>query len=371
MPDKRPDPRRLAVLISFSGEGGVERMVTNLVEAFAGAGRRVDLLLIRADSAHLRALPEGVRILPLGTRHSLTSLLPLTRYLRQERPPALLAAKDRAGRVALLARFLAHVPTRVVIRLGTNLSGAFKSKPPWQYWARYRLMRLIYRWADAVVAVSHGVAEDTAHITGLPSERIHVVRNPVITASLVEQATAPCDHPWVLRRCEPLILAAGRLTVQKDFATLLRAFARVRSQLPCRLIILGEGRLRRELQALAAGLGIAEHVDLPGFRPNPYGFMAAADLFVLSSAWEGSPNVLTEALALGRPVVATDCPSGPREILQDGRFGPLVPVGDAPALAEAMLHTLQRPLPPERLKYAVAEYTADASAARYLEILNA
>jgi len=345
-------------------------MVTNLVEAFAESGRRVDLLLIRADSAHLRPLPPGVRIIRLGSRHGLTSLLPLTRYLRRERPAALLAAKDRAGRIAALARRLAGVPTRVVIRLGTNLSGAFKDKPVWRYWGRYRLMRLIYRWADAVVAVSQGVAEDTARITGLLPERIHVVRNPVITRSLPEQASELCDHPWLRERTQPIILAAGRLTIQKDFATLLRAFARVRARRPCRLIILGEGRLRRELEALARDLGVSEHVDLPGFQSNPYGFMAAADLFVLSSAWEGSPNVLTEALALGTPVVSTDCPSGPREVLAGGRFGPLVPVGNAPALTEAILLTLDRPLPAATLESAVTEYTAEASAARYLEILQ-
>jgi len=361
---------RIGVLIAFSGEGGVERMVTNLVEAFARIGHDVDLLLIRARSAHLRELPAAVRVIPLARRHALNSLFPLIGYLRRERPAALLAAKDRAGRVAILARALARVHTRVVVRLGTNLSAALQAQGWWRRWPRYLPMRLIYRWADAVVAVSEGVALDTARITGLPARRIHVVRNPVITPALARHAAAPCEHPWLRDRDCPVILGAGRLTPQKDFATLIRAFALVRAQRPCRLVILGEGRLRCSLQGLVQDLDLGEAVDLPGFEPNPYPLMAAADLFVLSSAWEGSPNVLTEALALGTPVVATDCPSGPREILSDGRVGPLAPVGDARALSRAILRTLDQPPPRQALRNAAAEYSADASATHYLEILT-
>ncbi len=310
-----------------------------------------------------------MRVIRLARRHALNSLFPLIGYLRREQPAALLAAKDRAGRVAILARALSGVHTRVVVRLGTNLSAALRGEGWWRRWPRYLPMRLIYRWADAVVAVSEGVALDTARITGLPEERIHVVHNPVITPALDRHAAAPCEHPWLRDPDRPVILAAGRLTPQKDFATLIRAFALVRAQRPCRLIILGEGRLRRPLEGLVGELGLGEDVDLPGFEPNPYPLMAAADLFVLSSAWEGSPNVLTEALALGTPVVATDCRSGPREILADGSIGPLVPVGDAPALSKAILRTLDHPPLPETLRNAAAEYGADASATRYLEIL--
>jgi glycosyltransferase involved in cell wall biosynthesis len=167
-----------------------------------------------------------------------------------------------------------------------------------------------------------------------------------------------------------VILGAGRLQRQKDFPTLLRAFARLRQRRPCRLLILGEGSGRAELEQLIAALGIGADVDLPGFQPAPYPFMRAASLFVLSSAWEGSPNVLTEAMALGTPVVATDCPSGPAEILAGGRFGALVPVGDDVALADAMARTLERPLPATVLHGAVAEYNQASSARRYLEAIE-
>ena len=360
---------RIAVLISFSGAGGVERMVLNLIDGFAAHGVAVDLLAIRAESAHLGALPEGVRMIDLGTRHSTLAIPALARYLAAERPAALLAAKDRAIRAAVLARALARVPCRIVGRLGTNLSAALEGKAGLQRWLRTAPMRLLYRPVEHVVAVSQGVLDDTRRLTGLPAARLSVIRNPVVTPRLAQLATEAPPHPWTEASEPPLILAAGRLTEQKDFPTLLRAFATVRAARPARLAILGEGRGRAALTALAQELGIADALLLPGFAPNPYAWMARARLFVLSSAWEGSPNVLTEALALGVPSVATDCPSGPREVLVGGRFGPLVPVGDHAQLAQAMLATLAAPLAPETLRAAVADYTQAAAAAAYLRVL--
>jgi len=168
-----------------------------------------------------------------------------------------------------------------------------------------------------------------------------VIYNPVVTPSLKSLATAPVDHPWIGTNQPPLVLAVGRLTAQKDYPTLLRAFAKVRSRRNCRLIILGEGELRDSLEALTSQLGIADSVQLPGFADNPFAWMSKASLFVLSSAWEGLPNVLIQAMACGTPVVSTDCPSGPAEILENGKWGRLVPVGDEVALAEAMDRALE------------------------------
>ena len=364
------DTPRLSVLISFSGAGGVERMVLNLVEEFARRGYRIDLLLIRAEGEHLRDLPEGVNVVRLGVEHTLASVLPLARYLRQHRPPLLLVAKDRAGRAALWARRLAGVDTRIAIRLGTNLSAALAGKSRLQRAARTLPMRWSYRMAERVIAVSHGVAADTARVTGLAEERISVAHNPVVTPRLLALAEEPVHHPWLDNHDLPVILGAGRLTRQKDFPTLLRAFAHARAARPCRLIILGEGRQREDLLALARELGVAEDLDLPGFAANPYAWMRQADLFVLSSRWEGSPNVLTEAMACGTPVASTDCPSGPIETLQNGRLGPLVPVGDHTALGQAILDTLASPPSAEVLKQAVADFAVARSADEYLQILG-
>ncbi|PWG64983.1 glycosyl transferase [Spiribacter halobius] len=360
--------------MAFSGAGGVERMVLNLLAGLQAEGPSelaIDLIPIRAGNLPRERVPEGVRVVDLGLRHSTLAARALAGYLRRERPDAVLTAKDRAIRATVSARRLAGVETRIVGRLGTNLSAALAGQGALRRWLRQAPMRRLYRDVDAIVAVSEGVAEDTRAITGLPAGRVLVVRNPVVTPELAMQAQAPVDHPWLQPGAEvPVILGAGRLTRQKDFPTLIRAFATLRRHRPARLVILGEGGERGALERSIAELGLGDDVALPGHQKNPWAWMARASLFVLSSAWEGSPNVLTEAIACGTPVVATDCPSGPRELLEDGRYGHLVPVGDAAALAEAMHRTLEAPLPAETLREAAAEYTVAASARGYLQTLR-
>jgi glycosyltransferase involved in cell wall biosynthesis len=367
MPERN---RTLAVFASFSGAGGVERMLINLIRGFVDLGQPVELVLVRADSPHLARVPAEVRQIRLATRHTQLAAPALARYLRARRPAVLLAAKDRAGRTAVLARALARTRTPIGLRLGTNLSTAMAGRGALQRALRFLPIRLSYPRIERIIAVSAGVAEDTARIARVPRSSIAVIPNPVITPELAAQAGEPCDHPWLRPGAPPVVMGSGRLQRQKDFPTLVRAFARVRAGRDCRLIILGDGKGRAGLESLVAELGLAGEVDLPGFVPNPYPLIARAALFVLSSAWEGSPNVLTEALALGVPAVSTDCPSGPAEILGAGRHGPLVPVGDVAALAEAMERTLAAPLPSSALKAAVAEYDQAASARGYLHALG-
>lgn len=367
------DPPLIAVFTSFSGLGGVERMIVNLCNGLAHLGCRVDLLLARDKAPHLAVLDPAVRLVKLPASHTLGALFPLARYLRETRPNGLIAAKDRANQAAVIAKRLARVDTRVITRLGTTVSASISHRNPLTrlFW---RLpMRLTYRLADAVVAVSMGVATDLAVITGLPQSTITVIPNPVITPDFLDRASEKTDHPWLAEGtrpgCIPVILGMGRLTRQKDFPTLMRAFGLVRSQKPCRLLILGEGGDRPKLEAMAGDLGLSDDVSLPGFVANPYPLFARASLFVLSSAWEGSPNVLTEALALGVPVVSTDCPSGPWEILDGGKYGPLVPVGNHEALAEAMLRTIENPPEKAFLQKAARAYTQEEASRRYLALL--
>jgi glycosyltransferase involved in cell wall biosynthesis len=217
--------------------------------------------------------------------------------------------------------------------------------------------------------VSRGAADDLARTSGLPRDRVEVVYNPVITPTMLALARQAPDHPWFAPGQPPVIVGAGRLTRQKDFFTLLRAFAEVRRRRPARLIILGEGEDRSALQALADDLGVADEVALPGFQENALAYMAGSAVFALSSAWEGLPTVLIEALAAGARVVSTDCPSGPREILQDGRLGALVPVGDAVALAAAILEALGRPAGAVPVD-ALTPFTRDASVDHYLRVIE-
>ncbi|HEX2795478.1 MAG TPA: glycosyltransferase [Immundisolibacter sp.] len=356
---------RIAIFASFSGAGGVERMLLNLAAGIRDAGYGVDLLTIRRDSRHLTELPAGVRHLPLPGGHAWTAMPALVRYLRREPPAALLAAKDRANRAAVLARALAGRSMPLGLRLGTHLGGVRGARRT----LGDRLRGAVYRRANAVIVVSQAMADDLIPRFGLPPQRLRVIRNPVLTPGLASRAQAPCPHPW-LQDGTPVIVGMGRFTRQKDFPTLLRAFAGLRAQRPARLVLLGEGGGQADCAALAASLGIADAVLLPGFVANPHAWLARAQLFVLSSRWEGSPNALAEALALGVPSVATDCLSGPRELLADGRYGPLVPVGDAPALGAAMAATLAAPLPAATLRQAVRDYRQDTAAAAYLHALG-
>jgi glycosyltransferase involved in cell wall biosynthesis len=231
-------------------------------------------------------------------------------------------------------------------------------------------MRRFYRWADAIIVPSHGAAGDLANTAGIPLTRIRVVPNPIVTPELVRLAGEGPPDQGLRQRHRPIILGVGELCARKDFTTLILAFSRVRRLRPCHLLILGEGRQRSRLEALITQLGLNNDVELPGFVENPYAYMARADLLVLSSNCEGFGNVLAEALAIGLPVVSTDCPSGPREILQDGRFGLLVPIGDANALARAMLATLDNPPDAELLKSAAEPFSVATIANQYLAALG-
>ncbi len=362
--------QRISIFISFSGEGGVERMVSNLIREFVRKGHPVDLLLIKARGEHLKQLPDEVNIIKLGSDHSALTLWPLARYLRKNQPTCLLVAKHRAIVIAVLARLIAKTETRIVGRLGTNLSRALEGKNAFRKWLWHAPMRKIYPMVDRIVPVSEGVLDDIASITHLGSDKLQVIRNPVITPQMHQLAEQSIDHPWFAEGEPPVILGAGRFTRQKDFITLINAFAKVRAKKECRLMLLGHGALQADYAALASKLSITDDFAMPGFTSNPYPYMKQAALFVLSSAWEGSPNVLSEALAQGTAVVATDCPSGPYEVLKGGTVAPLVKVGDVDAMAIAISTTLDNPPSAETLCDAVSEYTAEKSADHYLDALG-
>jgi glycosyltransferase involved in cell wall biosynthesis len=359
-------------------------------------------VLARARGPLLSQVPASVRVVDLRTRTAITALpwlarhpvdalrllrrpsmvynLPfvfgsipaLARYLRRERPDAMLSALNYGNLAAIFARHVAHSPTRLAVSEHNPLSVRVAKETQRRMRTLPASVGHFYRWADGIGAVSQGVADDLAATARLPRSSIRVTYNPVVTPELHAEAEQPLAHPWFAPGAPPVVIGAGRLQPQKDFANLIRAFARVRAQRPLRLLILGQGPLRAELEALARELGVGADVELHGFAPNRLAFMRRAGLFVLSSAWEGLPTVLIEALACGCPVVSTDCPSGPAEILDGGRYGGLAPTGDPAALARVMAAALDAPPAPEARLARLARaglYSTAASADRYLALM--
>lgn len=386
--------------------GGIERMMLATAGALRERGYKVDVVVAEAIGPLAGSLPEGVRLLELkrGPRwlarkcilqaepptwqrllpsgllalklpNRLPYLPSLVRYFGEERPKAVLTAGLSANLLAVWARDLARSPARVVASQRTTMSCVMTT---WSWKRRFfpALIRRNYLAADAVIAVSKGVADDLAAHFGIPRGRITVVHNPVVSRELRYKAASEVDHPWFVSGAPPVVLGVGRLAATKDYPTLIRAFARLRRVRDARLLILGAGkdagqtaRYCAELMGLAAELGVSRDVALPGFVANPFPYMARAAVFVLSSRWEGFGNVLVEALACGCPVVSTDCPNGPAEILDRGRYGPLVPVGDDAALADAICRVLDAPPPREELTGRAELFTVERAVDRYIELL--
>jgi glycosyltransferase involved in cell wall biosynthesis len=340
--------------------------MVNLINAFVVEGVHVDVLVASPGGPDLVNLRPEVSVISLGGHSLFRGVLSMARYLRDVRPLALLSNKERATRVAVMARRIAGTRTPLFIRVGTTTSIYLNRRHLFQRIVRKRSIHFYYRRVDGIIAVSQGVAEDTAATTGIPLERIRVIRNPAVPSDVMSRAQEEIEHPWFAPGNPPVVLGVGRLAKAKDFSTLMRAFAKLRHLRPCRLVIFGEGKERKKLMSLASELGIQNETDLPGFITNPFAYMNRAALFVLSSAWEGSPNVLIEALSVGLPVVATDCENGPREILRNGLYGTLVPVGNVDALAGAMFRALEKPVDKGWLRSAAEPFRADGSARAYL-----
>lgn len=349
--------------------GGVEWVMLNLAAGLSRRGLSVDLVVSDSSGPLRQAIPHGVNLVDLKVSRVIRGLPRLVKYLRANRPDGIISAKDYQNIVVLWAVKFSGIATKVVVTTHIDVLAESKKHKGLKSRIILYLMRYFYPWADHVVAVSEGVRESLARATRLPKERIKVIYNPVVTTELLRKAREPLDHPWFAPGEPPVILSVGRLTEQKDYVTLIRAFALVRKERPARLMILGDGEDRPKLEALTRELGLDQDVALPGFVDNPYKYMSRAALFVLSSKYEGLGNVLIEAMACGCPVVSTDCPSGPAEILEGGRWGPLVPVGNEQLLAKAITEVMAHPPERELIQKRGLEFTADRAVERYLQLL--
>jgi glycosyltransferase involved in cell wall biosynthesis len=358
---------KLALFLPSLVGGGAERVMVNLANSMAAKGVKVDLVVANAEGAYKNQVAQNVNIVDFRSERSLASFPKLVGYLRREKPKALISALEHTNVLSIWAKRLAFVPTKNIIteHISSSLISYAAGYTPSKLRATLYAMRFTYPLAEKIVTVSQGVADDLVQTIGIDKRKLEVIYNPVLNDAMFQKAEQPIDHPWFQPGEPPVILGVGRLEPQKDFPNLLRAFAMLRKKQKIRLVILGEGNLRAQLEALIKELGIEDDVQLPGFNSNPYAFMKRASVFVLSSVLEGLPTVLIEAVALGTPVVSTDCKSGPKEILGGSGYGTLVPTQNPEALAVAIEKTLNSPrqtIDQNKLK----RYTSEEATNNYL-----
>jgi glycosyltransferase involved in cell wall biosynthesis len=358
---------RLAFFIPTMNLGGAQQVTVTIANGLAARGYAVDLVLARAVGPLLDRVDDAVRVVDLATPPIsgvgvLAAVPALRRYLRRERPDVLFAAMMNANVVGVLTHALAGVGTRLVL----TEHNTFGVRPGLRDRVTAGLATVLYPRADRVVGVSRGVADSVVAGTNVDDERVSVLYNPIDVEAIRAAAAEPLADAVAETMAGDVVFTVGRLAAAKDHATLLRAFRRVHDRRPwVRLVVAGVGPKRAELECLADDLGLADAVTFVGFVDNAYASMAAASVFVLSSKHEGLPTVLLEALACETPIVSTDCPSGPREILADGRYGRLVPVGDDAALAEAIVESLDAPTPAAALGTRAADFSLDAVLSEY------
>jgi len=357
----------LSLFLPTLSAGGAPRMLIHVAEALDDRGYHVEFVLARAEGEFLTHLRDGIDIVDLDSR-ILRSVPRLRRYLVRTEPAVLLSTTHAGNLAAIWATTLARVPTRHVVREPTTLSNQAQEFTTTKDRMIPFLVRHSYPLANQFIAISKGVKHELVDYIGIDAIDIEVIYNPVVTSEIESKSRAQVEHPWFTDDV-PVILGAGRLTPQKDFPTLIRAFDRVRNDRDCRLMILGEGDDRTELETLVAERDLEADVALPGYIDNPYRYMRQAAVFVLSSAWEGFGNVLVEAMACKTPVVATDCESGPAEILEGGQYGRLVPVGNQDKLATAIRATLDDPPDARKLRRRTEDFHIDTICPAYETVL--
>ncbi|MBE1299224.1 MAG: glycosyltransferase [Alteromonadaceae bacterium] len=360
--------KKITVLVSFSGDGGVEVVTANLVEGWINLGVEVELLLIKNKSRHLSRLPTSVKQTKLKASSGWLALPEIVKHLKEQPPEVFFVIKDRAVQIAALAKVLSGFKGLMIGQIHNNMEVGLRNRNALGRSTRHMMMRWAYKKFDKMTAVSQDAADSIQRITGISKHHFVAMANPILTDRLFLLAESEATHNWLTHKDKPVLVAVGRLSPQKNFSRLINAFAKVKEQLDCRLIIFGEGKQKQSLQQLTETLRVTDAVDLAGFTDNPYAELKEADLFVLSSDWEGSPTVLSEALALGVNVVSTEC--GDVSItLQNGVIGSVVQPNNLDDFSQAILSSLRQPKDEEVLKQAVVKFQQNVSAKSYLDLI--
>lgn len=346
--------------------GGAQRVVVNLAKGFSQEGYNVEIVLLKKNGELLAQVPKSVNVIELSTDKIRWCAIPLVRYLKSSNPDTLISFLTGANIMAIIGNRLAGRPSQTIITEHSIKSERNrKSTKRDMFLAKYT-----YKYADDIVGVSNGVIRDIHSWTGIPISDLSVVYNPVVEDGMDKKNYIPPTHPWFTDPHIPIILSVGRHSSEKDYSTLIQAFSEVTSKIDARLVLLGGGELTAEYRQLAQNLGIENDLFMPGWVSNPYPYMAYSDVFALSSRVEGLSNVLIEAMNFGTPVVSTDCPTGPSEILKNGQLGPLVPVGDETALADAILNVLDDPISPDILQVRASKFSINTAVNQYKEIMK-
>ncbi|MFB2837626.1 glycosyltransferase [Floridanema evergladense] len=380
--------KRITFLLKSLEGGGIERVVLNLLNHLSQRDDIcLDLVVASLTGEYLNQFPPQVRVIDLQIRienrsKSYLKLIPaIAKYLQKEKPDYLFSHLPIANVITVMSKVIARVPVSIFLVEHTLLFNSLLQREKRSLNDRPKrldilpiLLPMIMQWfypqANGIIAVSKGLARELEMSLKLKPNSVQVIYNPVIDDNLLFKSRLPIEHPWFQPNQPPVLLAIGRLTAQKDYQSLLYAFARFREQFPAKLLILGEGELRSELEALVSKLSLENDVFLPGFVSNPYAYMSQATALVLSSVWEALPTVLIEAMACGCQVISTDCPYGPDEILEQGKYGWLVPVQDVTALATAMHQALNSPINPDKLKLRSQSFTVEQAVSNYLTIID-
>ena len=359
----------LTIFVPSLGGGGAQRSLLLLARGLCDRVERLDLVTANASGHYGDLVPDGVRLVDLAASRMRRAYGPLTRYLRSERPRGLVTSLLDASLIAIASRRRAAVDTRIVLRLASVVSRetAAMTRMPRLAWRAASAIG--FRDADTLVAVSRGVADDASQMLRLSRSRVQVIPGPHLPSDLDKLAAESIKNdPWLAPGAPPVVLSVGRLAAVKNLAHLLRGFAGLRR--PAHLLLLGEGPDRNPLESLAHELGIAERVRFDGFRVNPFPYMKRAAVYALTSRFEGMPGALCQAMALGCPVVAVDCPYGPRDALRDGELGRLVPDGDVDALTAALDRVLQERPDTGPAQAAARRFDLSSIADAYLQLLS-
>jgi len=363
--EKQP---RIAMLLSSLEVGGTQRVMLNLMEGFVKKGITVDAVVVKAKGLFLEKLPDKVNLIDLSAKRALSSIPALIKYMRRYNPDAVFSGLTHINSVAIISRFLSNTAPRLVVSERSNLSQ--KRRHAVRFWDKHAniFINILYPLADVVVTVSQDAARDIIKTTKLDPKKVVMIYNP-IPVDTIRKLSLKKISPRLDTISTPLILAVGRLSPAKDYPTLIQAFNILRERVEAHLVIIGEGEERSSIEKLIVSSPYSEDIRLLGEIENPYPYMAISNVFVLSSAWEGFVNVLVEALACGATVVASDCPSSPKEILENGKFGHLVPVGDAQAFADAIEYSLNNPFPSEQSIARARVFSEEEAVNKYLKVL--